>query len=155
MLSFTGALFSNNTVANESVTSQQMFEKALKEHQGDVIYVDFWASWCGPCRKSFPWMNSIQAKYKEQGFTVISINLDAEKSLALKFLHELPATFPVVYDPKGKLARKFNVKGMPSSMILDRDGAIQYSHAGFHTKKIPDYEQEIMQLLKKSRGSHE
>ena len=85
-----------------------LLEQALLEHQGKVVYIDFWASWCVPCRKSFPWMNAIQEKYKQQGFTVVSINLDANKALAEKFLLEMPASFPVIYDPKGKIAKHFD-----------------------------------------------
>jgi len=149
--SFSVGSFANQP-ANNPITSKMALEEALNKHKGDVIYLDFWASWCGPCRKSFPWMNTIQEKFQAQGFTVISVNLDAEKPLALKFLQENPASFAVVYDPKGKLARKFKVKGMPSSMLIGRDGQIKVQHTGFFTKKIPSYEQEIMQLLKESRG---
>jgi len=129
------------------VSSQAMLEQALLEHKGKVVYIDFWASWCVPCRKSFPWMNAIQDKYKQQGFTVISINLDANKVLAEKFLLEVPASFPVIYDPRGKLAKHFDIQGMPSSMLIGRDGKIKLRHTGFFTNKIKQYEQEIEQFL--------
>ena len=133
--------------SQEMVNSQAELEQALSEHQGEVIYVDFWASWCGPCRKSFPWMNKIQTQYAQQGFSVISINLDADKSLAEKFLLETPADFTVIYDPKGKIAKHFKIQGMPSSMLIGRDGQIKSRHTGFFIKKIPQYQQEIEQLL--------
>ena len=133
--------------ANEGVTSQAALEQLILKHQGKVIYLDFWASWCGPCRKSFPWLNRIKAKYQDQEFTIISINLDANRALADKFLQETPADFAVVYDPKGKLAKHFNIQGMPSSILIGRDGHIKKSHAGFFNKKIPQYQQEIELLL--------
>lgn len=139
--------FSSNSYAKETVSSKVALEQALAKHKGEVIYLDFWASWCGPCRKSFPWMNKIEAEYKQQGFSVISINLDANKALATKFLSEMPADFTVIYDPKGKIAKHFKIQGMPSSMLIGRDGKIKSRHTGFFTKKISLYQQEIEQLL--------
>lgn len=139
--------FVSHSYEQENVTSQVALEQALAEHAGEVIYLDFWASWCGPCRKSFPWLNKIEAKYKQQGFSVISVNLDANKALATKFLSEMPATFTVVYDPKGKIAKHFKIQGMPSSMLIGRDGKIKSRHTGFYTNKISLYQQEIEHLL--------
>jgi thiol-disulfide isomerase/thioredoxin len=139
--------FSSYTYAQDAISSQVALEQALEKHKGEVIYLDFWASWCGPCRKSFPWMNKIEAEYKAQGFSVISVNLDANKALATKFLEETPASFTVIYDPKGKIAKHFKIQGMPSSMLIGRDGKIKSRHTGFFTKKIPLYQQEITQLL--------
>lgn len=125
-----------------------MLEQTLSKHKGEVVYLDFWASWCVPCRRSFPWMNEIQEKYKQQGFSIVSVNLDANKALAEKFLLELPANFSVIYDPKGKIAKHFKIQGMPSSMLIGRDGKIKSRHTGFFIDKIPQYQQEIEQLLK-------
>lgn len=139
--------FSSSIHAEELISSRVALKKALEKHKGEVVYLDFWASWCGPCRKSFPWMNQIEAKYKSQGFSVISVNLDVNKTLAAKFLKETPASFTVIYDPKGKIAKHFKIQGMPSSMLIGRDGEIKSRHTGFFTKKIPVYQQEIEQLL--------
>jgi len=135
--------------AFEQVNSREALEQALAKHKGEVVYLDFWASWCVPCRKSFPWMNTIQAKYQSKGFSVISINLDANYDLAQKFLIENPASFTVIYDPKGQIAKHFAIQGMPSSMLIGRDGKIKQRHTGFFTKKIPAYQHEIEQLLSK------
>lgn len=135
------------SLADETVTSRKALEQSLAMHKGKVVYLDFWASWCGPCVRSFPWMNNIQAKYKDKGFTVISVNLDADKQLAAKFLVDNPATFDVIYDPKGKIAKHFKIQGMPSSMLIGRDGKIKSRHSGFFNKKIPEYQQEIEALL--------
>jgi len=137
----------SNTNAGSEVNSQAALEKALEKHYGEVVYLDFWASWCGPCRKSFPWMNKIAAEYKQQGFSVISVNLDANRDLATQFLVESPASFAVIYDPKGAIAKHFKIQGMPSSMLIGRDGKIKSRHTGFFINKIPEYEQEISQLL--------
>lgn len=133
--------------SNDQVNSREQLELALSKEKGNVIYLDFWASWCVPCRKSFPWMNKVSEKFKSQGFSVISVNLDANHNLAEKFLEENPANFSVIYDPKGSIARHFKIKGMPSSMIIGRDGEIKQKHTGFFTNKIPEYEYEIEHLL--------
>lgn len=115
---------------------------------GKVVLLDFWASWCTPCRKSFPWMNALQKKYAAQGLTVIAVNLDMEKRLAAEFLQVTPAQFRVEYDPKGDLATKLNVSAMPTSFLLDRNGKIVKQHAGFREAQLAVREQEIERLLK-------
>ena len=123
------------------------FEQAMAQHKGKVVYVDFWASWCIPCRKSFPWMNTMQAKHQDQGLVVLSINLDAEKKLSKEFLKQTPANFAIIYDARGKLAQKFKLKGMPSSYLFDRQGKLISAHTGFNGKKQQQYEQEISEAL--------
>jgi thiol-disulfide isomerase/thioredoxin len=132
----------------QAAESEQQLTQLMQQHKGKVIYLDFWASWCVPCRKSFPWMNDMQAKYSHQNFVVISINLDAEKSLADEFLQQVPAEFAIIYDAKGGLAQKFKLKGMPSSYLFDREGQLISSHSGFNNKKKQHFEQEILKALK-------
>jgi thiol-disulfide isomerase/thioredoxin len=149
VLLFTSFIFLSSAHAKNStkISSKVQLDTLIKHHQGDVIYLDFWASWCGPCRKSFPWMNKIQSEHQSEGFTVISINVDSEQTLATEFLTNNPAKFTVVYDPKGELARFFKIQGMPSSLIIDKKGNIKYAHSGFYTERTSQYEQEIKQLL--------
>mgnify|MGYP000190875153 FL=1 len=140
--------FSNDETLGQ-VNVQQKFDKLIASHKGKVIYLDFWASWCGPCRKSFPWMNNMQEKYHQQGLVIISVNVDNSKALADEFLAEVPANFNVFYDPKGKVARKFKLKGMPSSYIIDRSGKMVSAHVGFTESKKMKYEEELKTLLNK------
>ncbi len=112
-----------------------------------VIYVDFWASWCGPCRRSFPWPNHMQAKYGAKGFTVIGVNVDPSREDAQLFLDKYPATFPPADDPGGELATRYALQGMPSSILLGADGEELSRHIGFSEKHKDDYEQEIVRLL--------
>jgi len=137
----------SNTETAVQVNVLQNFDKLIASHKGKIIYLDFWASWCGPCRKSFPWMNDMQEKYLKQGLVIISVNVDNNKALADEFLAEVPASFNVVYDPKGKVARKFKLKGMPSSYIFDRSGKVVSTHVGFTESKIKKYEEELNILL--------
>lgn len=133
--------------AVENVDATAQLEQTLASLKGQVVYLDFWASWCGPCRQSFPWMNTVLAKYQDQGFTVVSINLDSNQALADEFLQVTPAKFQVIYDPKGKTAKQFKLKGMPSSYLINRQGELVSAHVGFTEKKQQQYEQEILTLL--------
>lgn len=118
----------------------------LKPYQGQVVLLDFWASWCGPCRRSFPWMNQMREKYGRDGLVVIAVNMDSDRALADKFLDAFPAQFAVVYDQQ-KLAEQLDVAAMPTSFIIGRDGRISAAHKGFLTKKLPLYEQSIREAL--------
>lgn len=120
---------------------------SLQMEKGKVILVDFWASWCGPCRESFPWMTNIQAKYKGQGLKVIAINLDQEKQQAVDFLKEFKPGFTVLFDTQAQLPEDFGVIGMPTSFLLDRQGKIRATHVGFHQNNINEYEAAIAELL--------
>ena len=120
---------------------------SLREHAGKVVYVDFWASWCGPCRQSFPWMNAMQAKYGPRGFVVVGVNVDAKQADAEQFLATLPAQFPVGFDPKGQWAKAFGVKGMPTSVLIGRDGKVIRQHAGFNSGAATELEASIASAL--------
>jgi len=122
----------------------------LSQLKGHVVYVDFWASWCKPCRQSFPWLNQIQTQYAKQGLLVVGVNLDTEPELVSAFLHQVPAYFPITYDPDGKIAQQYELVGMPSSYLIDRDGTIRFSHKGFFSAKQGAYEQQIIALLQES-----
>jgi len=119
----------------------------LEAYQGKVVWVDFWASWCTPCRRSFPWLNEIMVKYADQGFVVVGVNVDTERGLAEQFLRETPADFPIVYDPEGNLAKEYEVLGMPSSFLLGPDGRIISSHIGFRRDERESYEAAIRSAL--------
>jgi cytochrome c biogenesis protein CcmG, thiol:disulfide interchange protein DsbE len=99
--------------------------------QGRVVYVDFWASWCVPCRESFPFMNHLQQELGPQGLTIIAVNVDRDHAAAERFLRAHPASFLIVFDPEGRLPEQFMVRGMPSSFVIDRKGQVQVRHEGF------------------------
>lgn len=103
----------------------------LEQYQGKLVYVDFWASWCGPCRQSFPWMNEMQARYGAQGLQVVGINVDAKTDDARSFLSATPASFVIAFDPNGTAPRNYGIKGMPSSVLIGPDGKVLYEHSGF------------------------
>lgn len=125
------------------------------EYAGKVVVLDFWASWCVPCRRSFPWLNSMHDKYAQQGLVIVGVNLDMEQGDAAKFLEEYPAAFDIVYDQNKELARQFDVVAMPSSYVIGRDGRIAARHMGFKVKKQDEYEALIVDALQESETNDE
>lgn len=112
----------------------------LAKMKGKVVYVDFWASWCGPCKQSFPWMNDMQAKYQGQGLEIVGVNLDAKRDDADKFLAQTPAQFAIAFDAKADSAKRFGVKGMPTSVLIGRDGKVLAVHSGFKEEERKELE---------------
>jgi thiol-disulfide isomerase/thioredoxin len=119
----------------------------LAKLQGKLVYVDFWASWCGPCRQSFPWMNEMQAKYGARGLQIVGINLDANSADARQFLAATPARFSIVFDPQGATPRSYGIKGMPSSVLIGPDGKVLLEHSGFREADRADLEAKIQTAL--------
>lgn len=118
----------------------------ITQHRGKVVLVDFWASWCEPCRHSFPWLNEMQAKYGER-LVIIGVNVDRERAEANRFLAQVPAHFQVVYDPAGELASKYDVMGMPSSYVFDTSGKLVDKHIGFRKAQQIEREAQLQNLL--------
>jgi cytochrome c biogenesis protein CcmG/thiol:disulfide interchange protein DsbE len=119
----------------------------ISTFRGRVVYLDFWASWCGPCRQSFPWMQTLKNTYEDQGLTIVAVNLDADRVDAEKFLNQFKPTFDVRYDPDGKLAEVYKVKSMPSSVLIDRHGVTRFTHMGFRPVDGAVYEAQLRELL--------
>jgi cytochrome c biogenesis protein CcmG, thiol:disulfide interchange protein DsbE len=119
----------------------------LVELEGKVVYLDFWASWCDPCRDSFPWMAEMKEKYGSDGLEVVAVNLDKERALADKFLDTMKVNFVVAFDASGESAEKYKLRGMPGSYLIGRDGNIQASHLGFNDKDKAKLEAAIKVLL--------
>lgn len=116
--------------------------------RGRWVYLDFWASWCAPCRLSIPWMNRLQARWASAGLQVVGINLDSQHAKALQFLHKTPATFPMLWDPSGASARAYQVQAMPMSYVIDPQGRILSAHRGYSDDTAPAVAQQIEQLMR-------
>jgi len=115
----------------------------VQKTKGQYIYIDYWASWCGPCRQSFPWMNALQAKLGPKGLKVVAVNVDAKRADADKFLSHTPAQFTIAYDPQGDSAKKLAIKTMPTSMLISPEGRVLFVHSGFRAEETLQLEAKI------------
>lgn len=145
-LLFSAPLFADSAPAFDLPTNNGSV--SLNSLKGKVVYLDFWASWCSPCRKSFPWMEKIQNRYKDEGLEVIAVNLDKSKDKANEFLKQFHSNFTVAFDPEGQTAEHYKVMGMPSSYLIDRNGQLHMSHIGFRESDTDELETKIRDLLK-------
>jgi thiol-disulfide isomerase/thioredoxin len=116
---------------------------SLDSLRGRVVLLDFWASWCEPCKRSFPWMSGLHEQYGAKGLTIVAINLDKARDAADAFLTEHPVKFLIAFDPTGKTAEAYHVPAMPTSFLIGPTGTILYSHAGFDPKKTGELEKLI------------
>lgn len=120
----------------------------LAAWRGRVVLVDFWASWCAPCVESWPWLQAMQQRHEKAGLTVITVNLDEHPEDAQRFLRRHPGNLPVVPDPTGQLAARWQLQTMPSSLLFDRNGTLRYRHNGFLQADTQLYEDHIRTLLR-------
>ncbi len=121
--------------------------KDLTQYKGKVVYVDFWASWCGPCAQSFPFMNKLQGDLQAKGLEIVGVNLDEEPAEAKAFLEKTPAKFAVMADASGQCPQEFGVKAMPSSYLIDRKGVIRHVHLGFKPSEAAQLRDQVTSLL--------
>ncbi len=121
---------------------------SLDRYQGKVVLVDFWASWCGPCRESFPWMEEMGRRYGDGGLAIVAVNLDEDREAAEAFLkvHKLEGV-EQRFDPDGVLAELYGVSSMPFSVLFNRSGQPVFRHEGFHTDRTAEYERRVQALL--------
>ncbi len=119
----------------------------LANYEGKVVVLDFWASWCVPCRRSFPWLNEMHKKYAQDDLVIIGVNVDQDQDDAAAFLDKYPAQFRISYDANGVLAKAYGVRGMPSSFVIGRDGQLAAQHLGFKVKRQDEYEAAIVAAL--------
>ncbi len=127
--------------------SFQNEEVSLSAYRGKIVYLDFWASWCVPCRKTLPWMETLHQRYQTEGLVVITVNLDSNRDPALKLLKESAATFLVVADPDGEIASQYSLPGMPSSYLVDRAGVVRAVFKGFSGQADEVIESELRKEL--------
>ena len=120
----------------------------LSEYRGEVVLINFWASWCGPCRQEMPVLSELHDKYRALGFTVLGVNVEADSSKARKLLQELPVSFPVVFDSDSVVSKQYDVVAMPSTVLVDRDGNMRYLHKGYKPGLETVYQQQVRDLIR-------
>lgn len=120
----------------------------LSDFRGDVVMVNFWASWCGPCRQEMPLLDDLQKRFKKVGFTVLGVNIDEDVSDAKDLLKDIPVSFPVVFDSKNKVSEIYQLDSMPTTVMVDRKGNKRFLHRGYKPGYEVDYERQIRALLR-------
>ena len=120
----------------------------LSEMTGNVVLINFWASWCGPCRQEMPLLNDLHNKYEPLGFTVLGVNVEEQVENARGFLNDFPVDFPVVLDNKNRVSKLYNVIAMPTTVVVDRDGNMRFLHKGYKPGDEKKYRSMVKKLIR-------
>jgi len=120
----------------------------LDELRGQVVLVNFWATWCGPCREEMPRLETLYEKYRKSGFVLLGVNVDDDPHAAMAVAQKLNVSFPVLLDTEKKVSKLYDLNTMPSTVVIDRDGKMRFLHRGYRAGTEADYEQQIRGLLK-------
>lgn len=123
----------------------------LQDYRGKVVYVDFWASWCAPCRQALPQYERLYRELAPSGFVVLAINVDTEQRLAQRMLKQIPMSFPVILDPQGVLAERFSPPTMPTGYLIDRQGVVRYVHTGYKAEDLPAFETLVRKMVEENK----
>jgi len=120
----------------------------LSQYKGQVVMVNFWATWCGPCQQEMPLLDQMYKKYKPAGFTLLGVSVDKDASPVKDLMTRKPVSFPVLLDPANQVSKAYNVQEMPSSVIIDRKGVVRYIHRGYKPGDENEYQDRIRQLIR-------
>ena len=120
----------------------------LSEIRGQVVMLNFWASWCGPCRQEMPLLDALHQRYESLGFTLLGINVEQDATAARRYLEEVPVAFPILFDAANEVTRAYDVKAMPSTVLVDRDGRMRFLHQGYKPGDEAKYSKLVRQLLR-------
>lgn len=145
---FSAQALANDAAPNFTLKSNQDKNIRLSELRGEVVLINFWASWCGPCRQEMPLLEALHQKYKRLGFTVLGINVEEDATAADKIIADRGITFPILYDSRNEVSKLYKVSAMPSTVIVDRDGKTRMVHLGFKPGYEDKYEADIKKLIR-------
>ena len=134
--------------ANFTLKSRTGKNIKLSELRGEVVMLNFWASWCGPCRKEMPLLEKIHKKYKKLGFTLLGVNVEQDTRAAKRYLKDVKVSFPILFDPANKTSKLYNVSAMPTTILIDRNGNKRFLHKGYKAGYENNYKKEIKKLLR-------
>ena len=120
----------------------------LSELRGQVVMINFWASWCGPCRQEMPHLEDLYQRYEPLGFTLLGVNVEKNRKKADQMLNDMPVSFPILFDSRNEVSKLYGVIAMPSTVLIDRDGTIRYIHNGYKAGYEQEYQTQIRSLIK-------
>ena len=148
------SVFAAGSLAASGMTGQPAPDFALKsssgenlrlsEYRGDVVMINFWATWCGPCRQEMPLLDELYSRYQRVGFNLLGVNIDDDSSRAMDMIDELGVSFPVLFDSSKEVSRLYRVDAMPVTIIVDREGNVRHVHQGYK----PGYEQQYLDQVR-------
>ncbi|MEH6785609.1 MAG: TlpA disulfide reductase family protein [Alcanivorax jadensis] len=155
MIGALALIFSSNALAAEEGAPAPDFtlktldgsNLKLSEQRGTVILLNFWASWCGPCRTEMPLLDDLYQEYRDYGFTVLGVNLDENRDQADRLLDKIPVTFPVLFDPQNSTSETYGVDAMPTTVLIDRNGVVRHHHRGYKDGYMDKYEDQVKALV--------
>lgn len=120
----------------------------LTEQRGNVIMINFWASWCGPCKQEMPLLDELHERYKKAGFTILGVNVENNRAKALDVLEDIPVNFPILFDDDSIVSKLYDVSAMPTTVMIDRDGNLRYLHKGYQPGFEDEYRKQIKELIR-------
>lgn len=143
-----GANESKQQAPDFTLKSKSGDNMRLQEQRGNVVLINFWASWCGPCREELPHFEKMQQTYEDLGFTVLAVNVDEDPSKANILLDDIPVSFPVLFDDNDSVSKLYDVKAMPTTVLVDRDGVKRLTHYGYKSGDEKKYQKAVKALLR-------
>ncbi|MDH3303767.1 MAG: TlpA family protein disulfide reductase [Gammaproteobacteria bacterium] len=154
MVALLACVFATSILASSGLEGQQAPDFALKsssgenlrlsEYRGDVVMINFWATWCGPCRQEMPLLDELYARYQRVGFNLLGVNIDDDSRRAMKMIDELGVSFPVLFDSRKEVSELYEVEAMPVTVLIDREGNVRHVHHGYK----PGYEQKYLDQIR-------
>lgn len=158
LLGLVFSVLAATSLASSGLTGQTAPDFALKsssgenlrlsEYRGDVVMVNFWATWCGPCRQEMPILDELYSRYQRVGFSLLGVNIDDNSSKAMNMVNELGVTFPVLFDSRKEVSELYDVDAMPVTLLIDREGTVRYVHQGYKPGYEDKYLEQIRSLLR-------
>ncbi len=146
------------TAVNAEISSGPAPDFALKSHggenlrlsefRGEVVMINFWASWCGPCRQEMPLLDELYIQYQPLGFTILGVNVEEDSTKARKLLKDIPVTFPILFDNSSEVSQLYDVVAMPSTVLVDRDGNVRHLHQGYKPGYEETYQRQVRALIR-------
>jgi len=142
------AVTTEGSASNFTLKSTSGENIRLSEYRGQVVLINFWASWCGPCRQEMPELDALHKKYQDLGFTVFGVNVEQNKQQVERVLREIPVSFPILFDQENEVSELYDVDAMPVTVLVDRNGDIRFGHRGYKPGYEKVYEQQIRSLVR-------